>query len=147
MIFLENEKLLALRTRLNEAQSLIDSVDIKINILQNEVTKAKNGYTDYSRNLGRIVLSFLSIHKSRHKEAKTRYYAALSEKTKIMKSVDRICQELRQYAIDYCVPFQYREAAVVEYNQFDNFVTISYYVDEELKELVALRLYINDSVL
>ena len=39
------------------------------------------------------------------------------------------------------------ETATVEYNPFDNFVTISYYVDEEQKERVDLRLTINDNKL
>lgn len=141
---LKNEKLLALCMKLIQARSAIDSADMKIRISQEEMNKVKNGYDAYSHNRGDVVFSFLSMHKTKYEEAKKRYEIALLEKVKVVKNLDSICKDIKRYALN-CIPPQYRKAAVIEYEPFSNFVTISYFVDEEAeKEHVNLRLYINE---
>ena len=141
--FLRNEKLLDLYNRLVQARSSIDSANIKIKKSKDEMDNFYRGYNDYSNNIGIVVPSFLSIHGRKCNESKARYFTDLSDKAKIEKSIDCICKELRQYAIDNCIPLQYRKTAIVSYQPFDNFVAISYCVDEVSKDFVVLKLYIN----
>lgn len=140
-----NQKLLDLYKRLDKAQLEINSLDVKIKWLLGEVNKASTGYTAYSRNICDVVPSFLKIHKDKYGEAEKRYLDALAEEKSLIKYYERISAEVKQYVISNCVPQQYRKTAIVSHKPFDNFVTMSYYLDEESrKEGITLRLYLSD---
>lgn len=145
--FLENEELFRLYQELIEAQASIDTVGMEICVLERRANKAKRGRDDYANNIGKIIPSFLFNHKRIYKEAESRYENAREEGRKAFDLFESLRQKLQQYALDHCVPSQYRNTATAEYLLLSDFITITYYVDEGLKELVTLRLYISDSKL
>lgn len=74
-----NKKLLGLYKKLIEAQSSIDSVGMKLYVLERRLKKAKRGRDDYAKNIGKVIPSFLSNHKRIYDEAERRYEDARAE--------------------------------------------------------------------